>query len=753
MGILWLNEIGKDDVPLAGGKGANLGELLRNEIPVPNGFVVDSRTFIEFMEATGLWYHINDLLRGLDVENTDNLNEISGKIRKLIEEAKIPENIEEEIKKAYRKLCEEEGEEVFVAVRSSATAEDLPEASFAGQQETYLNVRGEDDVVDRVRKCWSSLYTPRAIYYRVQQGFKHEEVSIAVVVQKMVNSEKSGVMFTSHPVTGEKLCIIEAAFGLGEAIVSGSVTPDTYIYDRNAGKLVDVSIGEKKIMITKDESGKTVTVDLPPEKSNERVLSDEEIEELVKYAELIENHYGNPQDVEWGMEKGKVYILQSRAITTIKEGAKEESKVSGDLKVIIKGLGASPGIGIGKVKVIFSEKEINKVEQGDILVTTMTTPDMVPAMKRASAIVTDEGGLTCHAAIVSRELGVPAVVGTKEATKVLKDGMIVTVDGEKGNVYEGAVELKTEEDKPKVLAGGGKIITATEVKVNISIPDGAKRAFETGADGVGLFRIEHMVLGLPKHPMKYIKDGEVEEYVQKLYEGMKVVVDTFYPKPVWIRTIDAPTDEFRAMEGGEDEPIEANPMLGFRGIRRDLIEEEHFRAEIRAIKRLVEEGYTNIGIMLPLITRVDEVRRAKQIIMEEGLPLSKIEFGIMVETPAAALIIEDLVKEGIDFVSFGTNDLTQYTIAVDRNNENVAYLYDETHPAVMKLIEHVIKVCRKHGVKTSICGQAGSYPKVVEKLVRLGIDSVSANPDAVERVRETVARVEKRIMLDRLRDE
>ncbi len=752
MGILWLNEIGKDDIPLAGGKGANLGELLRNEIPVPNGFVVDSRTFLEFMEATGLWYQVNDMLRGLDVENTDELNEVSRKIREMIETSEIPENIEKEIRAAYRKLCEEEGEEVFVAVRSSATAEDLPEASFAGQQETYLNVRGEDDVVEKVRKCWSSLYTPRAIYYRIQQGFKHEEVSIAVVVQKMVNSEKSGVMFTSHPVTGEKLCIIEAAFGLGEAIVSGAVSPDTYVYDRIGKRLVEINVAEKKIMITKNERGETVTVELPPEKARERVLSDEEIEELVKFAELIESHYGHPQDVEWGIEKGKVYILQSRAITTIKgKKGEEATTVKRELKVLLKGLGASPGIGVGKVKVITSEKEINKVEEGDILVTTMTTPDMVPAMKRASAIVTDEGGMTCHAAIVSRELGVPAVVGTKEATKVLKDGMVVTVDGEKGVVYEGSVELEKDDEKKTEVVAKAKIITATEVKVNISIPDGAKRAYETGADGVGLFRIEHMVLGLPKHPMKYIRDGEIEEYIQKLYEGIKTVVDTFYPKPVWVRTLDAPTDEFRAMEGGENEPIEANPMLGFRGIRRDLVEDIHFRAEIRAIKRLVEEGYTNIGIMLPLVTRVDEVRRAKQIIEEEGLPLSKIEFGIMVETPAAALIIEDLVKEGIDFVSFGTNDLTQYTLAVDRNNENVAYLYDETHPAVLKLIEHVIKVCREHGVKTSICGQAGSYPHVVEKLVKLGIDSVSANPDAVERVRETVARVEKKIMLEKLR--
>ncbi len=751
MAVLWLIDVDKNDVPLVGGKAANLGELLRAEIPVPDGFVVDARTFREFLEKAGIKDKVYGLLKDIDVENTNELNEVSQKIRKIITEAKIPEDIEKEIREAYRKLCEEFGEEVYVAVRSSATAEDLPDASFAGQQETYLNVKGEDEVVDKVKLCWSSLFTPRAIYYRVQKGFRHEDVSIAVVVQKMVNSEKSGVMFTSHPVTGEKKCVIEAIFGLGEAIVSGLVTPDTYIYDRIARKLIEVRIGEKKFMITRQD-GKNVKVELSEEKARERVLSDEEIERLVTLGELIEEHYGKPQDVEWAIEKGQIYIVQSRPITTIKEGKVEEEEVEVEHgKVLLKGLGASPGIATGKVKVILSEKEISKVEEGDILVTTMTTPDMVPAMKRAAAIVTDEGGLTCHAAIVSRELGVPAVVGTREATKVLKDGMIVTVDGEKGVVYAGEVKEKREEER-KVAVAQAPIITATEVKVNLSIPDAAEKvAAETNADGVGLFRIEHMVLSLEKHPMKFIRDGEMEKYVNLLYEEMRKVVEAFYPKPVWIRTLDAPTDEFRSMEGGEDEPIEANPMLGFRGIRRDLKEEEHFRAEMRAIKKLIDEGFTNVGIMLPLITSPDEVRRAKQIAIEEGLPLDKIEFGVMVETPAAALIIEDIIKEGIDFISLGTNDLTQYTLAVDRNNENVAYLYDETHPAVMKLIERTIKICKEHGVKTSICGQAGSYPHVVEKLVEMGIDSVSANPDAVQRIREVVARVEKKIILEKLR--
>ncbi len=748
MGVMWLDEVDKDDVPIVGGKGANLGELLRVGIPVPEGFVVDANTFRQFIESTGLKDKIIDILNKTDVNNIKELEEASKTIREMIESTPMPKEIEEEIRKAYRKLCEESGEEVYVAVRSSATAEDLPSASFAGQQETYLNVRGEDDVVDKVKKCWSSLYTPRAIFYRVQQGFRHEDVSIAVVVQKMVNSEKSGVMFTSHPVTGEKIAIIEAVFGLGEAIVSGEVTPDHYEYDRIQRKLVKVQVAYKKFMITRKD-GETVKVELG-DKGKERVLSDEEIEELVKLGEIIEEHYGHPQDVEWAIEKGKIYIVQSRPITTIRGKVEAEEVEEGE--ILVKGLGASPGIGIGKVKIVLSPDEIDKVEEGDVLVTTMTTPDMVPAMRKASAIVTDEGGLTCHAAIVSRELGIPAVVGTGNATKVLKEGMTVTVDGEKGVVYKGALKEKKEERE--VIAVAPQIITATEVKVNLSIPDVAEKVAKgTNADGVGLFRIEHMVLGLKKHPMKYIRDGEMDEYIEELYKGMKKVVKAFYPKPVWIRTLDAPTDEFRSMEGGENEPIEANPMLGFRGIRRDLKEEMHFRAEMRAIKRLIDEGYNNVGIMLPLVTRVEEVKRAKEIAEEEGIPLDKIDFGVMVETPASALIIEDIIKEcGINFISFGTNDLTQYTLAVDRNNEHVAYLYDEKHPAVLKLIEHVINVCKRYGVKTSVCGQAGSDPKFAEILVKMGIDSISANPDAVQRIREVVARVERKIILEKVRN-
>ncbi|MBC7096803.1 MAG: phosphoenolpyruvate synthase, partial [Methanobacteriales archaeon] len=385
-----------------------------------------------------------------------------------------------------------------------------------------------------------------------------------------------------------------------------------------------------------------------------------------------------------------------------------------------------------------------------ILVTVMTTPDMVPAMRRASGILTDEGGVTCHASIVSRELGIPCIVGTGDATRKLKDNQVITMDGAKGIVYEGEIAAPKEEEEKLIreIPPEAPLLTVTEVKVNVSMPEAAKKAAATGADGVGLLRTEHMMLTPGVHPKKFIKDGREEELVKILVENIMKVADAFYPKPIWYRTLDAPTDEFKTLEGGEDEPYEHNPMLGWRGIRRELDEPEILKAEFKAIKRLREKGYTNIGIMIPLVQHPDELRKAKEIAEEVGLkPHRDVEFGIMVETPAAALIIEDFIDIGVDFVSFGTNDLTQYTLAIDRNNELVADLYTEGHPAVMKLIERVIRKCKEAGVKTSICGQAGSIPWIVERLVELGIDSVSANTDAVEEVRRTVARIEQKIML------
>jgi pyruvate,water dikinase len=754
--VVWLEEVGKEDLAIVGGKGASLGEMININVPVPGGFAVTAQAFRDFINRSGITGKLFDALK-VDVNDQSQLQKAERAAKKLIMDAKVPKDIEDAIRSRYDELCKREGREVFVAVRSSATAEDLPDASFAGQQETYLNTRGSDDVFNAVRKCWASLYGARAIFYRIEQGFDHDKVNLSAIVQKMVDSEKAGVMFSSEPSTGEPKVVIEAAWGLGESVVSGSVSPDNYVVDRANSTIVSKFIASKEIQIIRNpKTLKTVTVNVPAEKKEAVVLTDSEILQLARYAETLEKHYGSPQDIEWGVENNKIYILQSRPITTIHNGKEPEAKAASTGKVLLTGLGASPGVATGIVRLIAAGKELGKIQKGDIMVTKMTMPDMVPGMKRAGAIVTDEGGMACHAAIVSRELGCPAVVGTKKATSVLKDGMEVTVDGRKGMVYEGRVEVA--EPFKSVAASGAtaavfsKPITATEVKVNVSEPDRADAAAATQADGVGLLRIEHMILGLGKTPNWYIKNGKTEDYITELVKGVKTVADAFYPRPVWVRTLDAPTDEFRAMEGGEGEPIEHNPMLGWRGIRRDLVETDHFRLEVRAFKRLHEMGLTNVGIMLPMVQHVKELKAAKAIMIEEGLDLEKIEVGIMVETPGAALTIEDFIDEGLDFVSFGTNDLTQYTLALDRNNENVAGLYTELHPAILFQIEYVVERCNVAGVKTSICGQAGSYPEMAKRLVEIGITSISANIDAVAVVRETVARAEKIMMLRALRD-
>lgn len=753
--VEFFEELGKEDVDVAGGKGANLGELTNAGINVPPGFVITSETYDKFIKETGIFDEIMSILDAIDVNDTKELQGASARIKEIIMKAYVPDDIRTTIIEAYNALCQRIGKEnAFVAIRSSATAEDLPEASFAGQQDTFLNIRGPEDVLTYVQKCWASLFESRAIFYREENNFDHSKVYIAVVVQEMVNAEKAGVMFTVHPSTGEEQILLEAAWGLGEAVVSGTVTPDTYWVDKKTGKVFNCNISEKNTMFTKDpEAGKTVQLDVPEDLKNKRVLSDEEIAALTKLGARIQEHYDFPQDTEWAMENGRVFMLQSRPITTLgmnngteaKEGAGEERTI------ITKGLGASPGMASGTVKIVKDTDELDKVGNGDILVTIMTTPDMVPAMKRANGIITDEGGVTCHAAIVSRELGISCVVGTGDATKILKENEMVTLDGNKGIVYKGKFEeagkKEAAEEQPAAVAQA-PILTVTEVKVNVSMPEAAKKAAATGADGVGLLRTEHMMLTSGVHPKKFINDGKEDELIKILVENVLKVADEFYPKPVWYRTLDAPTDEFISLEGGEGEPYEHNPMLGWRGIRRELDEPEILRAEFKAIKKLHEQGYTNIGIMIPLVQHPDELRRAKQIAEEVGLkPQKNIEFGIMVETPGAALIIEDFIAEGLDFVSFGTNDLTQYTLAIDRNNENVAKLYSEGHPAVLKLLVRVIKICNEAGVKTSICGQAGSMPKIVEKLVEAGIESVSANTDAVATVRETVARVEKKLVL------
>jgi len=758
MTIAWFSSVSATDVDTVGGKAASLGELSSYGLPVPSGFTVTADSYRQFITEAGIAEELFEVV-DIDPEDSRSLAAAEQRASELILDAEWPDGMRESIVAALDDL----GDDPTVAVRSSATAEDLPDASFAGQQETFLNVTRED-LLDRIKRCWASLFTQRAIYYRDEQGFSHESVDIAVVVQRMVDAEKSGVMFTSHPSTGTAEMTVEAAWGLGEAVVSGSVSPDHYTYDRAADAVDAVTVSTKKTMYVRDdETGETVEQPVPAEKRDERVLTDDELADLRELGELVEDHYGQPQDVEWAIDDGDIYLLQSRPITTIddSDGESEATADDGGDETLVSGLGASPGTATGTVRVVGSLDQLDKVTDGDIIVAEMTTPDMVPAMKRADALVTDEGGMTSHAAIVSRELGVPAVTGCESATVTLTDDQRVTVDGDRGVVADGIQlperdgddeEETTSDAGPSPSRSEPKRMTATDVKVNISIPEAAQRAAATGADGVGLLRMEHMVLSTGETPEHYITEHGEDAFVDTLADSIRAVADEFYPRPVRVRTLDAPTDEFRQLAGGEDEPTEHNPMLGYRGIRRSVDDPETFELQLRAIGQLYGMGYDNLQLMFPLVNDAEDVLAAKAAMERVGIAPEKRQWGVMIETPASALAAESICETGVDFVSFGTNDLTQYTLAVDRNNEAVAGRYDELHPSVVRLLTETIEVCRDHDVSTSICGQAASKPAMIRRLVEAGIASISVNVDAVADSQRQAKRVEQRLILESVRE-
>jgi len=764
--IAWFKDLHKNSLAVAGGKGANLGEMFNLHLPVPEGFAVTAQTYQEFMEITGLKKKIEPLLEGLNVEETENLQKNAEQIQQIIMAVPMPEHISDEIATAYSLLGSStksaaelvRGKEVFVAVRSSATAEDLPSASFAGQQATFLNIKGEQKVVEAVRACWASLFTARAIYYREKNKFSHLKVLISAIVQRMVNSEMSGVMFTVNPATNNpNEIVIESIYGLGEMIVGGEVNPHTFLVDKETREIKKVEIRKQDWGLFRNELGMNEKRKIPEQSQKRQNITDKHVQELARLGAKLEAHYGKPQDIEWAIEKGTVYIVQTRAVTTFKANVytAEKEICQEEEKILLKGETASAGVYSGAVKIVHDPSELNKVEKGDVLVTMMTTPDMVPAMQRAGAIITDEGGQTCHAAIVSREMGTPCIVGTEHATEKLEEGQIVTVHATRGIVYDGKVEVHGE-DRQKtetiyaIPSAGEEILTATEIKCILDLPGRAEIAAATGADGVGLVRLEIIIAEGGVHPAEYLRSGRIGEYVNLLKEGMGKIAKAFKDKPVWVRCSDMRSDEYRNLEGGEKEPKETDPMIGWHGIRRLLDQPEILKAEFQAVKELHYEGIKNVGVMLPFVISADELRKAKEIMRSVGLePCKSLDFGVMVETPAACWVIEDLCKEGISFVSFGTNDLTQLTLGIDRNNERLAKLFDEMHPAVLGEIAKVIKVCKKYGVKTSICGQAGSRQEMAEFLVHQGIDSISANVDAVSAVRHVVARVEKKVMLER----
>jgi pyruvate, water dikinase len=761
--ILWLNEISKDSIPKVGGKGANLGEMYNNNFPVPKAFIISAEAYQSFLNSTGIQEQINKILNNLDVENTEQLTEASEKIQDIMLSMEIPQELKNQIIKSYSNLSINQElidqapsalqfiragrDNPFVAVRSSATAEDLPTASFAGQQETYLNIKGPDQVLQAVHQCWASLYTSRAIYYRVKNNFEHSKVFIAVVVQKMINSEKAGVMFSVNPNTNEEDVLIEASYGLGDAVVSGSISPDQYIIDKKDMKIKDIKVNKKEWMLFRDSNtGRTTKRILNDERANSQVLTEEEINKLARLAVKVENHYKKPQDLEFAIEGHNIYLIQTRPITTIKkiEEVKEENlseeKPEGNL--ILSGIPASPGMGAGAVKIVDSLEDITKIEQGDVLVAKMTNPDYVAAMQKASAIVTDEGGTSSHAAIVSREMGIPAVVGTKEATAKLSEGQKITVDGTKGKIFEGISENITPKKEITFEVPDHIPETKTKIKVNLDMSELAEKASMLKPDGIGLMRIEFMIADSKIHPMKYIKENRDDEYTQMLIKEIEKIIQYYKEKPIWVRTSDIRTDEYRNLEGGEDEPHESNPMMGIHGIRKGIREPRLLKAELKAIRNLREKGYKNLGVMLPMVSHLEQIEKTKEILNE--LNMNEIDLGVMIETPAACFIIHEICKdERIKFISIGSNDLTQFTLAVDRNNSEVQDLYNEMHPAVLRLIKKVVKTAQSYNVQSSICGQAGSNENMAKYLVEIGIDSISVNLDSVNKIRNLVAETEK----------
>jgi pyruvate, water dikinase len=742
--ILWFEQVGKKDIPLVGGKGANLGEMYKNGIPVPNGFCVTAHAYYEFVKKTSLKQKMLTELTGLDISDSKKLIQASKNIKTAILAAKMPEDLAKQIKKTYHELSGNSDKPV--AVRSSATAEDLPDASFAGQQETYLNVVGYEDVVKHVQKCWASLFEARAIFYRTENKFDHMKVGIAVPVQLMVQSEVSGIMFTVNPITNNRRQVsIEAAFGLGQPVVSGELTPDQYVVGKEDNNIMMKQVAKQTWQLTK--AGKT---NVAKAHQNKQKLSDKHTKNLAALGVKIEQHYGRPQDIEWGMQDNKLYIVQSRPVTTLNMGVTKGVVKPTDeknAKLLLEGLAASPGAAAGKVRIIRDPEQIHKVKKGDVLVAEMTNPDFVPAMKRAAAILTDKGGRTSHAAIVSRELGIPAVVGSETATKMLRDGELITVDGGDGKVFEG--DIVTQETSKETISSllGEEIKTATKIYVNLAEPELAMDMAMREVDGIGLLRAEFMIAQLGAHPRKFIEDKKEKEFINAMAENLEKFVSAFHPRPVVYRTTDFKTNEYRSLKGGAKfEKEEPNPMIGFRGVSRYLEDADVFKLEIEAIKKVRNKmGYKNLHVMLPFVRTLDQLKQAKKLLSANGLNRKgSFQLWMMVEIPSNVIMLEEFIELGIDGVSIGTNDLTMLTLGVDRDNEKVAGAYNELDPAVLWSLERIVTTCKKHKITCSICGQAPSeYPELVEKLVEWGITSVSLSPDVIEKTRRIVYEVEQ----------
>jgi pyruvate,water dikinase len=776
--VLWFETLRNNDVPIVGGKNASLGEMINAGMPVPPGFAVTAYAYEKFINHTGIAKKIYEIINETVTDPNDpkQYDKASKKIRELIEKTPMPPKIASSIKAAYKELNKRSGvKATFVAVRSSATAEDLPDASFAGQQETYLNVKGPDELLEKVVQCWSSLFTPRAIFYRNEKGFAHEKVFISVGVQKMVNSRAAGVMFTINPVTGEKdEIVIEGNYGLGETVVSGAVNPDDFVVDKATLKIEERRIARKTIQYIRDpDTGKTVHLDVPPEKQKETCVSDEEIIHLAKLANLIEAHYKKAMDIEWAIDKDlsfpkNIFVVQARPETVWSAKGMESTQVEegtphADLKIAVKGIAAGKrGYGFGVAKVALTPDEASEMMQkGDVLVTDMTNPDFVPFMKMASAIVTDKGGITSHAAIVSRELAIPCVVGTETATEVMKTGKEYTVDSRNGIIYEGILREATEANSQGTIVAEAAPVTATKIYMNLGVPEKIEDFKTLPFEGIGLMRTEFILASaIGEHPLSFVESGKSQQFVDKLAEGVATVARAIQPRPVVVRLSDFKTNEYRDLKGGDKyEIVEENPMLGWRGCSRYISKwyQKAFRLECQAIKKCRSEwGLKNVWLMLPMVRTLWEAKQVLEIMKEEGLERNRdFKVWFMAETPSIAIMADEFSKL-VDGFSIGSNDMTQGVLMIDRDSERLGQMgyFDERDPAVKRIIAHLIKVAHENGCTVSICGEGPSnLPDFAEFLVRAGIDSISVNNDAIVATKKHVASLEQKIILERLAEQ
>ena len=777
--VLWFDNLRNTDVPIVGGKNASLGEMIHAALPVPFGFAVTAFSYERYIQEKKIAEQIYKII----LETVTNPNDprqydtASKKIRELMDKTPMPKDIDIAIRNAYSELNKRFAlKDTFVAVRSSATAEDLPDASFAGQQETYLNVKGADDLIDKVIKCWSSLFTPRAIFYRTEKGFAHEKVFISVGVQKMVNSRAAGVMFTINPVTGNRdEIIIEGNFGLGETVVSGAVNPDDFVVDKNSLIIKERRISRKTVKFVRDpKTGKTVHLDIPEAEQKLVCISDVEINKLTELAKRIEKHYGKPMDIEWAIDQDlsfpeNMMLVQARPETVFgtktTEATKMEENKAQDLKVVVRGISAGRrGYGVGKAKVVLNTEDAHRdMCKGDVLVTGMTDPDFVPFMKMASAIVTDKGGITSHAAIVSRELNIPCVVGTENATQLMKTGQDYTVDSRNGVIYEGIMAQAVQPTSNGVAMQVAEVapVTATKIYMNLGTPEMIEQYKNLPFEGIGLMRTEFILASaIGKHPMAFVDAGQSQQFVDKLAEGIATVARAIQPKPVVVRLSDFKTNEYRGLQGGDKyEIIEENPMLGWRGCSRYISKwyDKAFRLECQAIIKCRKEwALKNVYVMLPMVRTLWEAKAVLQIMKEEGLERNKdFKIWFMAETPSIGIMADEFSKL-VDGFSIGSNDMTQGVLMIDRDSERLGAMgyFDERDPAVKRIIAHLIKAAHENGCTVSICGEGPSnLPDFAEFLVRVGIDSISVNNDAVVTTRKNVASIEQKIILERLAEQ